>query len=852
MLPSYEPGPTNKAECSFWLHLTIPCIHVGTGTKQPQKAVFLHLLSLNIFVDDTHTYDILQKTNRYNLMAFKDVVSNIIFKTNDEVKNDILFSLRRLYSRSNTAKASLDRFSKISDKKLTIKFARGQLNAGRTLGSFEINYDPKAAARVVHINENGKVVNTGKDFALIHEFFHAVEGLDDNYDRSVYGDQNIVFPGRKPIIKGNLQGETVIKTNKVRREFGIKPINLRISYPGTAFSSELPLGRDYTGGKKIDVAVLGKGKLDTSNNKAKIIDLLIGKKGKDNFFNAGKGNDFLYGGDGDDTLIGGQDQDLISGGSGTDIAQYSGNCSDYSITSINSRVFTIIDNRKNRPDGSDTLQDVEIAQFADGQVRLSPGQVSCPGSNIIIAIDVSGSMRDDIDAVKTSASSIVEAIFGSDEEPIASRLGIISFNDSGSINTVLDFTDQENISDRKKAALQGIQSVNILGGGAEPLNGALLSALQGDAGTWTEGSFDNRIIVFSDEPAADPELRTEVLRLAGDINVDISEGSTSRNSVESSYFELDGVGPEVISDVEQISIPIFPVLVGNDEAARIDFQELAEDTGGRLISAEDSTEVVSSLLEAIDTEVESIAAINVGLYDVKTGDLISNLDSGSEILLSEIDGRDVTIAAFIPEESSIFGSVGSVKLDVNNGQISRKENSEPYTLFGDIDGNFFKPNSRLSGSNTLSLDFFSEKNLKGDSVLSTSIDFEVIDDLIGEEVNLGIYNTRTNDLVEDISDGETIFVRNSLRKNITVAAIIPNDSPFFDTTESVVLSLNGSSTRVENNEPYALSGDKFGNFFMDNISLEGNNEINIKLYSENKAQGLLISEISRSFTINFF
>ncbi len=62
--------------------------------------------------------------------------------------------------------------------------------------------------------------------------------------------------------------------------------------------------------------------------------------------------------------------DVIDGGDGDDIVVFEGNIADYTITQINDTRFTIQDNRVGVTNGFDTLENVEIARFADGDVVL--------------------------------------------------------------------------------------------------------------------------------------------------------------------------------------------------------------------------------------------------------------------------------------------------------------------------------------------------------------------------------------------------------------------------------------------------------------------------------------------------
>ena len=60
---------------------------------------------------------------------------------------------------------------------------------------------------------------------------------------------------------------------------------------------------------------------------------------------------------GDDTVTGGAGNDTIDGGEGTDIAIFSGNKSDYSITETGYAKYQVVDNQG--IEGTDTLINIE-------------------------------------------------------------------------------------------------------------------------------------------------------------------------------------------------------------------------------------------------------------------------------------------------------------------------------------------------------------------------------------------------------------------------------------------------------------------------------------------------------------
>ncbi len=88
----------------------------------------------------------------------------------------------------------------------------------------------------------------------------------------------------------------------------------------------------------------------------------------------GAGNDTVTANNNGDTIKGGGGGDQITGGTGIDTAVYSGSQSDYTVTFNEAgSTYTVTDNRSGSPDGTDTLKNVEKAQFANVTVTLAQG-----------------------------------------------------------------------------------------------------------------------------------------------------------------------------------------------------------------------------------------------------------------------------------------------------------------------------------------------------------------------------------------------------------------------------------------------------------------------------------------------
>jgi Ca2+-binding RTX toxin-like protein len=180
------------------------------------------------------------------------------------------------------------------------------------------------------------------------------------------------------------------------------------------------------------------------------------------------GNDTLYGGAGADTLRGDKGNDLLIGGSdrpagatqtwdpngsnGADVAEYAGNASRYTVNKLidvdgkgpvgvaGKTYFTVVDSKGDAGEGTDTLVDVEVLRFADGEKNLSvtssswtnpKGEIegsNWRGSDFADNIDVSAS------SYKTKQTDIRA---GAGDDTIVGGSGV-DYIESGEGNDLID------------------------------------------------------------------------------------------------------------------------------------------------------------------------------------------------------------------------------------------------------------------------------------------------------------------------------------------------------------------------------------------------------------------------------
>lgn len=75
------------------------------------------------------------------------------------------------------------------------------------------------------------------------------------------------------------------------------------------------------------------------------------------------GNDTINAGAGSDILSGGAGNDRLDGGTGVDTALYTGNKSDYTLTTLADGTLEVRDNRADSPDGTDILSNIDVLVF---------------------------------------------------------------------------------------------------------------------------------------------------------------------------------------------------------------------------------------------------------------------------------------------------------------------------------------------------------------------------------------------------------------------------------------------------------------------------------------------------------
>ncbi len=262
--------------------------------------------------------------------------------------------------------------------------------------------------------------------------------------------------------------------------------------------------------------------------------------------------------------------------------------------------------------------------------------------DFILMIDATGSMLDDIDAVKEASDMLLTEIMTSTPD---SRVAIVSYRDypEGGYGFEGDwvYRYEQGFTTDVESAQAAIQAVEA-GGGVdwpESLYSALMSVLnpakleadltaadkaayidtEGALGNWRSGKVNRVIIVMSDAPAHDPEPFI---------------GYTAETIIAEATETSQKVG-------------IYPVFIGTDEQALNDLGELAEGTGGTVFGALEATDVVPAIMQAIDIITNSIP-----IYVGGGGTLNGKTPGGLADWLGSFD-----TASDFPEWESVFFNI---------------------------------------------------------------------------------------------------------------------------------------------------------------------------------------------------
>lgn len=252
-----------------------------------------------------------------------------------------------------------------------------------------------------------------------------------------------------------------------------------------------------------------------------------------------------------------------------------------------------------------------------------------------------------------------------------------------------------------------------------------------------------------------------------------------------------------------------------------------------------------------------------GLLDVKlayadTDEAFAAIDDGAVVAPTEA-GRDLAIYAVARDGAP---SIGSVKLDLE-GVGSQIESVTPYALFGDRGGDL-AGEALEAGDYSLTLTAYSETGGKGSVLGSTSMTFTIAaPEAVAEASPAGpepvedtfVWGTDLLDVqlafADDdrafaaIGDGSVVDLANQAGREIAIFATAKDDAP---KVGSVRLELDGGPSQLENMSPFALFGDRSGDFAGEKFD-PGDYRLKLTAYSESRGRGEVLETDTLAFTL---
>ncbi|MCK7616264.1 hypothetical protein [Roseibium sediminicola] len=386
-------------------------------------------------------------------------------------------------------------------------------------------------------------------------------------------------------------------------------------------------------------------------------DILIGNE-QSNTLTGNSGNDLLHGSGGDDRLIGGSGTDTLFGGEGQDSAVYSGAFSEYTITHNGDGTVTIAHTGGSGADDTDTLTDVECAEFTDRHVALDP--LTGP-LDVVFLQDLTGSFSDDLPYMQSSVDDIASRLL---EDYSGSRFAVTSFKDTGDPYVYQVEADFTNSPSALASTYAGLEAA---GGGdfPEAQLTAMVNAAIGAGLSYQTSS--SRLFVIATDASYHPYQDITALAATFEANNIIPVFAVTSGQVSTYQGLVDQLGTGVVVTITSNS---------SDFADSIRYA-LAE------INCE-----VTAVGDSADNTIAGTDGFMDAIYGLGGNDVLSGLGgddtldggSGADSLSGDV-GNDHVIGG--SGDDTVYGGAGHDRLEGNEGDdILRGDLDEVYTGSG--------------------------------------------------------------------------------------------------------------------------------------------------------------------------
>ena len=252
------------------------------------------------------------------------------------------------------------------------------------------------------------------------------------------------------------------------------------------------------------------------------------------------------------------------------------------------------------------------------------------------------------------------------------------------------------------------------------------------------------------------------------------------------------------------------------------------------------------IFEEARKKLESVVELSPGITSFRlinafNDEVLTPLNDGSVINLNEMPTSQFNIEALSNDVS-----IGSVQWQLTGAENSSLlENLAPYSVFGNIDNDFFGQALPV-GNYTLTATPYTETYAQGNVGISHSIQFEVVDNQIHPSpVEIILVDADLDQDIRNIEHGDTINLSDLNTQSLNIRSILADVN-----AGSYIFNLTGTEvhTRAENEAPYALFGDVAGDF-QPWVPSPGEYTLNVEIYSGEYANGTRFAANTINFTV---
>ncbi|MGV3556543.1 NHL domain-containing protein [Larkinella arboricola] len=229
---------------------------------------------------------------------------------------------------------------------------------------------------------------------------------------------------------------------------------------------------------------------------------------------------------------------------------------------------------------------------------------------------------------------------------------------------------------------------------------------------------------------------------------------------------------------------------------------LAIDGQGNLLIADSGNNRIRKVMASS----QSPAVVSVSLINADTEKEIKLLSEGETINLASLPTRNLNFRM-----NTSPATVGSVKMVLSGAyNQTRTETDAPFALFGDNQGNY-NAWTPVSGSYNLTATPYTGPGGSGSVVTSYSLNFKVTNQpsAVPQVVSFSLINADTDQEIKQLINGDVLNLASFPTKNLNIRA---NTQPATVGSVKMVLSGPQSRTQIDNGIPYALLGDKNGDY----------------------------------------